>query len=156
MRCSRERWTPPILAAVLGLGAFVASASCGETAGPGTIRVGGTYTTAVTLGQNSCGSVTVQPLGTTVEHEAGATSFTLTHGPVTYQGTLEASGAFTTAPRTVSGGGGVSTLRIVGRFTTTGFTATVTVDVDRPDPQPSCQYIVEWVGTKVGEPNVVP
>jgi imidazolonepropionase-like amidohydrolase len=128
----------------------------GDASAPGVIQVGGTYSTAVTLGDNTCGSVTVQPLPTTVQHSAGATTFSLAHGPLTYQGTLETTGAFTTAPRSVSGGGETSTLRIVGQFTVTGFTATVTVDVERPGSPLPCRYLVAWVGTKQGDPNIIP
>jgi hypothetical protein len=132
---------------------LLALLGCGNAAGPDTISVAGTYSTGVTLGANTCGPVTVQPLPTTVVHTAGATTFSLTHGPVTYQGTLEPTGGFTTAPRSVSGGETYH-ISITGLFTVTGFTATVTVDVVRAGPE--CQYVVEWVGTKQGEPNVIP
>jgi hypothetical protein len=42
-----------------------------------------------------------------------------------------------------------------GSFTTTGFEATVEAAVTR-DGAADCDYSVSWVGTKSGEPNVIP
>jgi hypothetical protein len=139
--------------------AFAFSLACGsDDPGPtqsNLIQVGGRYATAVTLGTNSCTGVTVQPQPTTVTHTAGATSFSLAHGPLTYFGTLQSDGRFTTTPQSVSGGGATSTLRIAGQFSRTGFTATVTVDQTGGTPA-TCTYVVQWVGTKEGAPNIIP
>ena len=138
---------------ILGVGLW----SCGSTNGPGNlISVGGTYATAVTLGQNTCGNVTVQPNPTTVTHTAGATTLSLTHAGNTYNGTLSSGGTFTMSPLTLSSSGQTFTIGIQGTFSTTGFQATVTVDVQQPGPPPTCQYVVQWVGTKNGAPNTIP
>jgi hypothetical protein len=120
------------------------------------IQVAGTYPTAVTLGENSCGTVTVMPNPTVVAHTPGATRVTLTHVGTSYSGPLAADGTFTTEAVTVRDSAGTaSTIRIAGRFSATGFDAQVTVDV-QPASGAACRYIVRWVGTKDGAPNVLP
>jgi hypothetical protein len=118
---------------------------------PTALSVGGDYTTAVALTENSCGAVTVLPLATRVEHAAGATSMRLTHG-ATYDCTVTAAGAFTCTPRTFDVSGRQETVTIAGQFRTTGFDATASVAV-----QPTaCAYAVRWTGTKQGPANVIP
>ncbi len=148
----RFQWAGAMAAAVITI------AACGADQAPGArlIHVAGSYPTAVALGANGCGPVEVQPQTTTVQHTAGATSFSLTHGPVTYPGTLQATGDFTTAPSQVSSGGSTFTLTVAGRFRVTGFDAAVTVVVTPPQGGAACQYTVNWTGTKTGEPNVIP
>jgi hypothetical protein len=139
-------------------GGIVSLFACGGDSGDPdpVISVGGTYATDVSLGTNTCGNVTVEPRATTVQHTPGALTFSLTHGPLTYSGTLESDGGFTTAPRTVSANGETSTLEVTGQFTVTGFTASVAVDVQRTTPPSTCDYVVNWLGTKQGSPNVIP
>ena len=135
--------------------------SCSSAGGPDPdpdadkIHVAGTYGTQVTLSDNTCTGVTVMPLPTTVTHAAGATTFSLQHGPLTYSGSLTSAGAFTTAPRVIQDGGTQTTITIAGSFTTTGFIADVTVAIVNATP-PNCGYKVHWVGTKTGSPNVIP
>jgi hypothetical protein len=90
------------------------------------------------------------PNPTTVTHDPGATRLTLTHAGTAYPGTIGSDARFTTDPRTLSGGVQVA---IGGRFLTTGFEAQVTVDQTGAAP---CRYVVGWVGTKQGSPNVIP
>jgi hypothetical protein len=128
----------------------------GPTPSAPVIQVAGTYPTAVTLGENSCGAVTVLPNPTVVAHAPGATRVTLTHAGTSYSGALSADGSFSTDAVTVRDStGAASTIRIVGRFSTTGFDAQVTVDV-QPAAGAACRYVVRWVGTKDGAPNVLP
>jgi hypothetical protein len=140
--------------------AAVTLAGCGGGGGtngpsPGPVlSVGGDYAMAVALTENSCGAVTVQPLATRVAHTPGATQFQLTHGPNTYEGTVDAGGAFRTTPRTFADAGSSVTLGIAGRFLTTGLEATATVD--QSAPAPGCRYLVRWTGTKQGAANVIP
>ena len=132
--------------------------ACSGTTDPSIeqIHVAGTYGTVVTLTENTCTGITVQSLPTSVAHTEGSTSLTLTHGPLTYTGTLTTAGAFTTTPRTVGDPGGPqSTLSIAGQFSTTGFVADVTVTVTS-STAPNCGYKVHWVGTKQGSPNSIP
>jgi hypothetical protein len=116
--------------------------------------VGGDYAIAVELTENGCGPVTVLPLPTRVTQTPGALQFQLTHGPATYAGTLDAGGQFTTEPRTFTDGASRQVVRIAGRFLTTGLEAVVTVDQEAPAP--ACRYLVRWMGTKQGAPNVIP
>jgi hypothetical protein len=120
------------------------------------LHVAGTYSTAVSLTENTCTGISVSPLPTTVAHTPGSTVVSLTHGPLTHAGTITTAGAFTTAPRTVGDPGGPqSTLSITGLFTTGGFTADVAVAVTS-STAPACAYKVRWVGTKQGSPNTIP
>ena len=123
---------------------------------PTLLSVGGAYTVAVALGDNTCGAVTVQTQATTVTHTPGAGRFSLTHGPNTFQGSVAADGAFTTDPLPLQDGATALSVGLQGRFTTTGLTATVTVDENRPAPTADCRYLVQWTGTKQGAPNVIP
>lgn len=135
---------------------FALTGACGssDVLEPAKIHVGGSYPTAVTLRSNTCGQVEVLPQTTTVQHTAGARTFSMTHGPITYPGALETNGDFTTTP-VHPPSDNTTTLTVAGRFRTTGFDATVTVVVAPPGAA-TCQYTVEWVGTKTGSPNVIP
>lgn len=138
-----------------------AIAACSNTTDPGgnskAILVAGTYPTAVTLTENTCSGITVQPNTTVVSHTAGSATVSIQHGPITYSGTLASNGSFTTAAAVFPdpAGGTQSTLTVAGQFTTTGFVADVSVSVLRNTP-PDCAYKVHWVGTKQGSPNVIP
>ena len=133
--------------------------SCNESSGPEGERlsVGGTYATQVSLTQNSCTGITVQSLPTNVGHAAGATTLSVQHGPLTYTGTVTSSGSFTTAPNVVQdpAAGMQTTLTIAGQFSTTGFVADVTANVQKNTP-PDCAYTVHWIGTKQGSVNIIP
>ena len=124
---------------------------------PDLLRVGGTYPTAVSLTQNTCTGITVQPLPTVVTHAEGSGTLSIQHGPVTYSGSVGPAGAFTTTPVTVQGAGAGdrTTLSIAGQFSATGFVADVSAAVTLSNV-PSCTYTVHWVGTKQGSPNTFP
>ena len=142
---------PSLLAACGGGG----SASTPSAPSTPVLSVGGDYTTAVALTENSCGpQVTVAALPTRVEHVAGATQMRLTHG-LTYTGTVAADGAFSTDTQTVTDALGTQSIRVAGRFTRTGFDAVATVAV-QPPTAAACRYAVQWTGTKQGAPNVIP
>jgi hypothetical protein len=72
-----------------------------------------------------------------------------------YAGTVELDGTFATEPEPVGPAAELHTLTIGGSFTTTGFEATVDASVTH-DGAADCDYSVSWVGTKSGEPNVIP
>jgi len=135
-------------------------AGCGGGTGPTpppsstVIAVGGDYTMAVALTENTCGAVQVAPLPTRVEHTPGATQFRLTHG-LTYTGTLAGDGSFTTDAQTVTDSVGAQTVRVTGRFTRTGLEALASVAV-QPPAGAACRYAVQWTGTKQGAANVIP
>jgi hypothetical protein len=91
----------------------------------------------------------VQNRQTFVAQTPGSGSLTLTHAGNIYQGTVDGAADFTVPPTTVSTAFVVS---IAGKFSTTGFTAVVTVD----PLHPPCEYKVQWIGTKDGAPNTIP
>jgi hypothetical protein len=136
----------------------VFACSAGARPRPPLLAVGGAYKTHVSLvpNRNTCGAVTVQDNMTTVKHTEGAHTLSVTHVGNTYQGTVEDTGQFATTPLTLSTGDGALTISIAGRFTRTGFDATVQVDQKRSTPPPTCSYAVHWVGTKQGAPNTIP
>lgn len=136
---------------------------CGGGGGSGTnptpagIQVGGQYSTAVTLTEDTCGGTSVQSLPTAVAQTSGQTRFTLTHGGTTYSGTLSADGSFRTDSLTINDAAGSAlTIVIEGRFAIQGFDGVVSVSVDRTAPAADCRYVVHWAGTKQGAPNVIP
>jgi hypothetical protein len=120
------------------------------------LQVGGAYQINPTLLQNSCGSVTVLPGPAQVAHTAGATDLRLTHVGQTYTGRIERSGAFVTDPLAITfAAGSTDTVRMEGRFTTSGFEANVTVDAAHAGAAP-CRYVVGWQATRQGGANVIP
>ena len=125
-------------------------------ADPDALRVAGTYPTAVSLGPNTCTGITVQPMTTQVSHAPGATVLSLVHAGQTYSGTVARDGTFATTPHSVGTAAELHTLTIAGQFSTTGFEATVDASVSANGVH-QCDYVVNWVGTKVGgPPNVIP
>lgn len=111
----------------------------------------GEYDVAVALQQNDCGTaVTVLPQATVVHQTPGAGTFTLTHGGLSLAGSLARDGAFTTAPLAVADPLGPATLTAEGRFTASGFEATVTVAVTG-----RCRYLVGWTGRNRSRTNVL-
>ena len=118
------------------------------------LSVAGTYDTHVSLGQNTCGSVTVQDNPTTVVQTPGSHAMTLTHANITYDGTVNDDGTFTTQPKSVSAGGAQLTISIQGQFGPQGFTATVRVD--QTAPAPACFYLVDWNAVKQTGANFFP
>ena len=147
-----------ILAVPLAIVTFSLVPACSSSGGPEPeqLSVGGTYSTAVNITENTCGNtVSVSALPTGVVHNPGSSSLTLQHG-VTHTGTITANGSFTTQPTVVNSGGVQSTLTITGQFNTTGFVADVTVGVQQTQLPNTCQYKVHWVGSKQGAPNVIP
>jgi hypothetical protein len=123
----------------------------GSSAGPAQLSVGGTYPTTVALVPGgTCNSPQVSDNTTVVAHSPGSASLTLTHAGSSYAGTITPAGAFTVPATAI--GGGAFTVSMTGQFSATGFTATVHV----VQQQPSCQYDVNWTGTKSGPSNPYP
>lgn len=119
----------------------------------GPLSVGGTYDTAVTLKENSCSGVTVQPNPTTVTHKPGEATLTLSHAGNDYPGTIDPDGSFETEPKVLPAGRYSVIVSIAGKFSQTGFEADVKVDMKTAAP---CAYVVHWVGTKLGGTNELP
>jgi len=120
------------------------------------IQVGGAYQVNPTLLANGCGSVTVQPGPAQVAHTPGAADLRLSHAGQTHTGRIERSGAFVTDPLVISfAAGSTDTVRMEGRFTTSGFEANVTVDAAHTGASP-CRYVVGWQASRQGGANVIP
>ncbi len=155
----KNRWFFLVGALLVSVAKLSACASTPSEPDAVVLRVGGTYTTAVSLTENSCGSgIIVQSNPTVVTHAAAASTLGLSHGPLNYTGTVTPAGAFTTQANVVNdvANGVQSTLNIVGQFNTTGFNATVTVDVAQTRDPVTCRYKVTWVGTRQGAANTFP
>ena len=136
-------------AGTCGLVLSLAPQSSSAQAAPGVHD--GRYATDVSLEENGCGAVTVMQQATVVRHADGDSVFTLTHGPLTYQGVLRRDGSFTTRPLALPPDGGVTTtIGITGRFTPAGFVAAARVEIAR---RPPCHYVVRWVGRRDGSPT---
>jgi hypothetical protein len=137
---------------------LLALSACGGGSTPNTSSamdapptVFGDYDVAVALQQNDCGSsVTVLPQATAVQQTPGAGTFNLTHGGLSLAGSVARDGAFTTTPLSVADPLGPATLTVAGRFSATGFEATVTVAVTG-----RCRYLVGWSGRNRTRANVL-
>jgi hypothetical protein len=126
------------------------------SADPALLSVAGEYPTEVEVVESTCPDLVVEPMTTTVQQVPGDLEVELTHAGTTYRGTLSANGSFTTSPTLVEAGGAQHSLSLVGRFSSTGFTARVTARVRQEVSPRSCEYAVTWVGTKDGASNTVP
>ena len=125
--------------------AIVAIGGCNSQPLISPLGFSGLYATTVTLGQNSCGAVTVQNNNTNVVHNSLTGAVTLTHAGQTYSGTVASNGSFTTTPKAVNVGDGFNySITIAGQFV--GNTLTADVTVDRTGQGSACQYIVHWTG----------
>jgi hypothetical protein len=90
----------------------------------------------------------------TVTHTPSSSTFTMSDtGGTNFSGTVENNGNFVAnAVFGPDSGGQTFTQRLQGRFTTTGFTGQLAVDV-----QPrNCNFTRNWTATKQGSPNTFP
>ncbi|MFM8533699.1 MAG: hypothetical protein ACKOEC_08975 [Acidimicrobiia bacterium] len=154
----------PRILSRLSIALIVAAPACGggsaATATPtspsNVLSVAGTYPTRATViaERNTCGSVVVQDNPTTVTQSPGATDVSFAHAGSTYRGTVDGSGRFTTSPASFAFPDADYTISLSGRFSTTGFDATV--ELTKRTPAARCAYAVAWVATKTGGPNTIP
>lgn len=151
----RSRTSDRITWLLLAVGLGACSSDASATLDPDVLRVAGTYATTVTVQQRTCTAIIVANNPTTVSHVPDAQDVTLTHAGNAYTGTVQRDGSFATIPRSVGEPADTQTLTIAGRFSTSGFEAAVTIDVSH-NGSPVCNYVVRWVGTKDGAPNVIP
>ena len=110
---------------------------------PATDDLSGTYDTGVELISSSCSDIQVEDQPTTVD-QAGAT-LTLTHGPLSYTGTIDDGGSFTTQPAEVQVGPDTHRLAVVGTLSDQRLDALVTAEVSGGQ---TCSYSVAWKGLK--------
>ena len=122
---------------------------CGGTTQPGstTSPFAGNYQIVQRAVENSCGDTgTPATVTGTVTHTAGAEAFTLRDtGGTTFSGTVQTNGAF--VANGVFGpdsGGQTYTQRLEGTFSSSGFTARLSVTVS---PR-NCAFTRDWTGTK--------
>jgi hypothetical protein len=142
---------------------FALACACGDSSPAATpdaldanvLRVNGQYSTSVSLTQSTCQGIQVQDNPTNLAHVPGASALTLTHAGVNYPGTVARDGSFTTTAVPVTVGSDTHTLTIAGRFSATGFDATVSAAVSRSGGT-VCDYVVHWSGTKLDGMNVIP
>jgi hypothetical protein len=142
-----------LLASACGGGS---SATATPTTPSNVLSVAGTYPTRATViaDRNTCGSVVVQDNPTTVTHTAGGTDVSFSHAGSTYRGTVDSTGRFTTPAANFPFPDADYTISLSGRFSTTGFEATV--ELTKRAGTTTCTYAVAWVGTKQGAPNTIP
>ncbi len=145
-----------VIAGSLGVLIAACGSSGQTTSNTGVLAIAGTYPTTVVLSQSTCPGIAVANATTTITHTAGASTFTLSHAGNDYSGDVTATGDFTTRSKAVSGGGETHTLTIAGRFTATGFTATVSASVARATAPTTCSYSVAWTGARTSGTNTFP
>jgi hypothetical protein len=122
---------------------------------PGVLQVAGQYQITQQGVTDTCGQGTQIPSVTgTVTHAPGGSTFTLADtGGTTFSGMVQTNGTFSaTAQFGPDASGQTFAQQLQGRFTTTGFTAELRVEV-RPR---NCNFTRNWTGTKQGAPNVIP
>ena len=146
------------IASTIGCGGSTPTPQPGPTSptpNPGALQVAGTYQISQIAVDDTCGMSSAPiSFGGTVAHTPGATTFTLIDTAGTrFSGTVERDGNFNaTATQGPDSGGQTYSERLEGRFTTTGFSATLRVDVS---PR-NCQFTRSWTAAKQGAPNVFP
>ena len=118
-----------------------ASSASSATGDPG--DPSGTYETRVALTGTTCAGIEVEDQSTVVDLAGG--TVTLTHGPLTYTGTLNAQGAFTTEPVQVDVGPDTHRLAVAGSLHDERLEAVVTAHVTGGQ---TCDYQVSWRGSK--------
>jgi len=106
-------------------------------------EVSGTYDTKVELIRTTCSGIQVEDRPTTLD-QAGA-SITLTHGPLTYTGSVDDLGNFTTEPQEVEVGPDTHRLAVAGAIHDKRLVAVVTAHVSGSRP---CRYSVAWKGAE--------
>jgi hypothetical protein len=147
--------TPLVITAALSAGCG-AGASPSQPAQPNVLQVAGQYAITQQGVDTSCGDggATIPSVTATVTHAPGTNAFTMRDtGGTTFTGTVQNNGDFTaTAVFGPDGSGNTFTQRLEGRFTTSGFTGRLSVDV-----QPrNCAFTRNWTATKQGSANVFP
>lgn len=141
--------------------AFVVVLGCGKTNGTVIeptlpLSVAGAYPTSVAITSDACGGSVVQDNPTTVTHTAGAATLSLSHAGSVYSGTIQTNGQFSTTPASAVIGNASYVVAMSGRFTTSGFTSTVTVDKTDAAHPAGCRYVVAWTATRASGQNVIP
>jgi hypothetical protein len=122
---------------------------------PAVLQVAGTYQITQAAVSDTCGQTgTPAAVTGTVTHAPGAGTFSLADtGGTTFSGTVQNTGDFTsTATFGPDAGGNTYMQRLAGRFTATGFSGQLDVDVS---PR-NCRFTRTWSAVKQGAPNTFP
>ena len=146
-----------VIGAVLATGPACGGGSSRPPAGPtpAVLQLAGQYGIVQQMVETTCGDTAPPPSVTgTVIHTPGAQTFVLSDsGGTTFTGTVQTAGQFAaTATFGPDSSGSTYAQRLEGRFSTTGFTARLDVEVS---PR-ACRFARDWTGTKQGPPNVIP
>lgn len=126
------------------------------------LQVGGAYLITKTITENTCdGNLNPATGSGVVSHTPGALAFTLNDSFSAFAGNLRSDGAFSIPAQATPPhlGAPVMTTFENGRFTVSGFEASVRLDIDGPRGQPPfavCRVSQIWRATKQGAPNVIP
>ena len=147
MRITGIGLTPRLLVLMLSSAGWTACG--GGTTQPGSTGspFAGNYTIVQRAVENSCGDTgTPATVTGTVTHTTGTDAFTLRDtGGTTFNGTVQASGAFTAnAVFGPDSSGQTFTQRLEGTFANNGFTARLSVTVT---PR-NCAFTRDWTGTR--------
>lgn len=131
-----------VLALFAGVCGGGSSSGTTPTTPSNVLAVAGTYPTraAVIAERNTCGTVVVQDNPTVVTHTAGGTEVSFSHAGSVYRGTVDTSGRFTTPAANFPFPDADYTIALTGRFSTTGFEATV--ELTKRTPASTCTYAV--------------
>ena len=135
------------------------SLACGSATGAAVapqLSIAGDYPTTVAITRDDCGGSVVQSNPTVVTHVPGSGSLELQHAGSTYKGAVQSTGEFATSPASTAIAGASYIVALNGKFTISGFTATVTVDKTDSAHPSGCRYIVSWSATRASGTNVIP
>jgi hypothetical protein len=153
---------PGVLEITVLTALLAVTGSCGKASPPtpssptpGVLQVGGSYRIDQRAVTDTCGQTgSPASVNATVTHAAGAQTFAMADtGGTNFTGTVEPNGNFTAnAVFGPDSAGQTYTQRLVGRFTASGFTGDLTVDVT---PR-ACNFTRAWTAAKQGSPNVIP
>jgi hypothetical protein len=155
MGIGKKRWI-----SAMAVCAVVGGCKSGSATGPtapsaNVLQIAGGYAIAQRAVTDSCGQ-TGQPAAVTatVTHAPGGSTFTMADtGGTNFSGTVDPAGTFSaTAVFGPDASGQTFTQRLQGRFSSSGFSADLSVDVT---PR-GCNFTRSWTATKQGSPNVIP
>jgi hypothetical protein len=150
-----NRWAGLAILFAQGLLGGCGSSPAAPSPTPRVLQVAGQYQITQQQVTDSCGGGGQPATVTgTVTHTAGSNTFSLSDtGGTTFSGSVQNGADFTA--NGVFGpdsGGQTYTQQLQGRFTTDGFTATLSVHVT---PR-NCDFIRSWTAAKQGARNVIP
>jgi len=103
----------------------------------------GVYDTAVTLAEDSCDAIDVEDHPTTLTQDGD--SLTLSHAALTFEASVDDSGAFRSGSEEVTVGADTHRLTVAGAVSDGTLHALVSAEVSGSR---SCRYVVAWDGPR--------